>query len=45
MSDTTQLNKIEKDEMSQLLAGFDNMNHRLLEAKKNEEEEVANQQV
>lgn len=43
-SESVQSNKKQKDEMSQLLAGFKDMNQRLLEAKKNEEEEVANQQ-
>ncbi|MDQ0205886.1 sensor histidine kinase [Alkalicoccobacillus murimartini] len=34
----------QKNEMNQLIDGFENMNYRLAEAKKNEEEEVANQQ-
>ncbi|TSB46883.1 sensor histidine kinase [Alkalicoccobacillus porphyridii] len=43
-NDDTKINKKQKDEMSQLLAGFGDMSQRLIEAKKNEEEEVANQQ-
>ncbi|MEN0643409.1 HAMP domain-containing sensor histidine kinase [Alkalicoccobacillus gibsonii] len=44
LNEDVQFVKKQKGEMGQLISGFEDMNHRLIEAKKNEEEEVANQQ-
>ncbi|MCM2674308.1 sensor histidine kinase [Alkalicoccobacillus plakortidis] len=44
LHEDAQLLKKQKGEMGQLIAGFRDMNSRLIEAKENEEEEIANQQ-